>query len=338
VATASRWSNFPVYPSVPSYLFKKDKQTHFHELKKNQISSTSTESPTKFQAFEAILQMAGLLTLCMGIRNPPVPTEANPHGYRTYEEIVHKGRTYVMPAKDVHKFQHDLERTFDCFHAQFHPSAHYISAQGFYQQDRIQFYKDMMKHFQGHHGNDVLPQVLILMQLRINPNLSIQEEVARLDYALGHEFEVEVKLAAHFQFYKRPGVFHYICNLKFTKVSYEVARIGIEDITSPVAIGATTPHHTMKLPTLLENIAANGLPVSVPTAPPASITTSLIPRLLPPMPLSLHTPRQIIRPNLLMDSSMPLLRIGRKEAKASVELRPRIPMRIARSSYMLLAS
>ena len=94
--------------------------------------------------------MAGLLTLCMGIRNPPFPTEANPHGYRNYEEIIHKGRTYVMPADDVHKFQHDLERTFDYFHAQFHPSAHYISAQGFYQQDRIQIYKDMKKHFQGH--------------------------------------------------------------------------------------------------------------------------------------------------------------------------------------------
>ena len=45
----------PIYPSVPSYLFKKDKQTHFDELKKKQISYTSTESPTKLQAFEAIL-------------------------------------------------------------------------------------------------------------------------------------------------------------------------------------------------------------------------------------------------------------------------------------------
>jgi hypothetical protein len=91
-------------------MFKKDKQTHFDEFKKNQISSTSTEAPMKFQAYEAMLQMAGLLTLCMGIRNPPFPTEANPHGYRNYEEIIHKGRTYVMPADDVHKFQHDKRR------------------------------------------------------------------------------------------------------------------------------------------------------------------------------------------------------------------------------------
>jgi hypothetical protein len=41
----------PIYPAVPSYMFKKDKQTHFDELKKNQISSTSTESPTKFPGF-----------------------------------------------------------------------------------------------------------------------------------------------------------------------------------------------------------------------------------------------------------------------------------------------
>jgi Zinc finger C-x8-C-x5-C-x3-H type (and similar) len=158
-----------------------------------------------------------------------------------------------MPADDVHKFQHDLERTFDYFHAQFHPSAYYISAQGFYQQDGIQIYKDMKKHFQGHQGNDILRQILILMQFRINPNLSIQEDVARLhrifqdlDYTLGHEFEFEVKLAiflAHVQFDKRPGASHYICNLKFAKVSYE---IGVDYITSPVAIGATTPHHTMK--------------------------------------------------------------------------------------------
>jgi hypothetical protein len=249
-------TGIPAFPTVPSYMFKKDKQSHFDELKRNQISSTSVESPTKFQVFETILQIAGLLTLCMGIRTAPVPTADNPHGYTNLHEVIHKGRTYVIPADDVFKFQHDLERFFDYFHAQFHSSAEYISAQGFYQQDGIQIYKDMKKHFQGHQGTDILRLILILMAFKINSSLSIQEDVARLhkifqdlDYALGHEFEVEVKLAiflAHFQFDKRPGVAHYIGNLKFIKVSYEVARIGIEDITSPVTIGATPNAHSMK--------------------------------------------------------------------------------------------
>jgi hypothetical protein len=114
----------------------------------------------------------------------------------------------------------------------------------------------MKKLFQGHQGTDILRLILILMAFKINSSLSIQEDVARLhkifqdlDYALGHEFKVEVKLAiflAHFQFDKRPGVAHYIGNLKFIKVSYEVARIGIEDITSPVTIGANPNAHSMK--------------------------------------------------------------------------------------------
>jgi hypothetical protein len=42
-------TGIPAFPTVPSYMFKKDKPSHFDELKKNQISSTSVESPTKFQ-------------------------------------------------------------------------------------------------------------------------------------------------------------------------------------------------------------------------------------------------------------------------------------------------
>jgi hypothetical protein len=120
-----------------------------------------------------------------------------------------------------------------------------------YVKDIFFFYEDMKKDFQGHQGTDFLRLILILMAFKINSSLFIQEDVARLhknfqdlDYALGHEFEVEVNLAiflAQLQFDKRPGVVHYIGNLKFIKV----ARIGIEDITSPVTIGANSNTHSM---------------------------------------------------------------------------------------------
>jgi hypothetical protein len=68
----------------------------------------------------------------MGLRKPPIPTALNPHGDGLNYEVNHRGRTYVMPADDVLKFQYELQRTFDYFHAQFHSSAESIFAQGFY--------------------------------------------------------------------------------------------------------------------------------------------------------------------------------------------------------------
>ena len=163
-------------------------------------------------------------------------------------------------------------RLYDYFHNAFHTSTDYISPHGFTQQDGIQIYEDMKKHFQGHNGNDILRLILSLLAYRPNLSVSIQEEVVRLDkifqdidYALGHEFELAVKMAfflAHFQFDTRPGVSHFVGNLKYTKVDYHMARVGIEDIITPLVLGAGAPKHAMKALSsakteLCRNFAAN---------------------------------------------------------------------------------
>ena len=262
----------PSFPSIPNYMFKKDKQSHLDELKKNQISSTSVDSSAKFQLFENILQMAGLLTLANGLRTRPTSTAANPHGFTEQREAAYKGRTFSIAADDMHKFQYDADRLYDYFHNAFHTSTDYISPHGFAQQDGIQIYKDMKKHFQGHNGNDILRLILSLLAYRPNLSVSIQEDVVRLDkifqdidYALGHEFELAVKMAfflAHFQFDTRPGVSHFVGNLKYTKVDYHMARVGIEDIITPLVLGAGAPKHAMKALSsakteLCRNFAAN---------------------------------------------------------------------------------
>ena len=89
------------------------------------------------------------------------------------KQRIKKGRR--IAADDVHKFQYDADRLYDYFHSAFHTSTDYISPYGFTQQDRIQIYKDMKKHFQGHNGNDILRLILALLAYRPNLSVSIQE-------------------------------------------------------------------------------------------------------------------------------------------------------------------
>ena len=130
---------------------------------------------------EKILLMNRLLSLLNGARLQPIETPTNPTGYSPAQTIYIDNIPFKLQAEDAQKYDYDHERCFPyLFHA-FDRSVYYLSQVSFHTQDPILVYTDMKSYFNGHAGKDISRINRQITDFKVDPNVSIQQDVVRLD-------------------------------------------------------------------------------------------------------------------------------------------------------------
>ena len=235
-------------------LYGKTLQADIDTIKSHVIKSSNlSSSHSAFKQLEEILLMNRLLSLLNGARLQPMETPSNPTGYSPAQTIYIDNMPFKLQADDAQKYDYDHGRCFPyLFHA-FDRSVYYLSQVGFHTQDPILVYTDMKSYFNGHAGKDISRINRQITDFKVDPNVSIQQDVVRLDdlfreldFTMSGVMHEELKLATFmtlFQFDKRPAVESCLANLCFINGTYGQAFQSILKLTNKVD---TSARHHMK--------------------------------------------------------------------------------------------
>ena len=123
-----------------------------------------------------------LLTLAKGDRVLPVITARNPGGY-TFRSLVfaEEGLYDVIPADEIYKRLHDLDRLLVILKMVTGKDLHYLIKRVIANNDAIIWFKTIYDHINGTKNSGIRKAADQLNSLKLKSTQSIQENVATID-------------------------------------------------------------------------------------------------------------------------------------------------------------
>ena len=125
-----------------------------------------------------------LLTLAKGVRVLRVITARNPGGYSPRSLILTEEGLYdVIPADDIYKRLHDLNRLLVILNMVTGTDLHYLIKRVIADNDAVLWFKIIYDHINGTKNSDIRKATDQLHSLKLKSTQTIQENVATIEEA-----------------------------------------------------------------------------------------------------------------------------------------------------------
>ena len=136
------------------------------------------------ETFMVALGELKLLTLAKGDRQLPVITARNPGGYSPGSLVLAEEGLYdVIPADDIYKRLHDLDRLLVILNMVTRKDLHYSIKRVIADNDAVLWFKTIYDHINGTKNSDIRKATDQLHSLMLKSTQTIQENVATIEEA-----------------------------------------------------------------------------------------------------------------------------------------------------------
>ena len=168
-------------------------QSEYHETTSAQsktffsmtkFSNSGKDNRDNMETFQVLLGECHLLTLAKGQRIVPIITTRNPGGYSPRQLfLADSGLYYTIPADDIYKRIHDLERLLVILNQVTAKDLHYLIKRVIADNDAVLWFKTIYDHINGTKNTDIRKATDALHHLKLKPTQTIQENVAAIEEA-----------------------------------------------------------------------------------------------------------------------------------------------------------
>ena len=148
------------------------------------FSNSGKDNRDNMETFMVALGECKLLTLAKGDRELPVISARNPGGYSPRSLVLSEEGLYdVIPADDIYKRLHDLDRLLVILNMVTGKDLHYLIKRVIADNDAVLWFKTIYDHINGTKNSDIRKATDQLHSLKLKSTQTIQENVATIEEA-----------------------------------------------------------------------------------------------------------------------------------------------------------